>query len=107
MTTKSIIQAKFTIPEMHENKKITWNMDVAKNLGSYDMIIGRDLLKFLGVDLLFSQEVIAWNNAAIPFKNVSRISPRLFYIKESTAVTAATNRVKEILNAKYKPADLE
>ena len=95
------------MPELHENKNITWTMHVAKDLGSYDMIIGRDLLKFLGIDLLFSQEVIAWNNATLPFKDVSGTSPGLYYIKESTAVTAATNRIKEILDVKYKPADLE
>ena len=82
-------------------------MHVAKDLGSYDMIIGRDLLKFLGIDLLFSQEVIVWNNATLPFKDVSGTSPGLYYIKESTTVMAATNSVKEILDAKYKPADLE
>ena len=42
-------------------------MHVAKDFGSYNMIIGRGLLEFLGMDLLFSK-AIAWSNAIIAIK---------------------------------------
>jgi len=38
---------------------IEGNMHVTKSLGSHDMIIGRCILKFLQIDLRFSNEVIA------------------------------------------------
>ena len=95
------------MPELHEHKKITWNMHVARDLCSYDMIIGQNLLEFLGIYLLFSKKAIAWSNAMIPFKDVSGMSPGLYYIRESSTVTAATNRIKEILDEKYQPADLD
>jgi len=33
------------------------------------MIIGRDILKFQQIDLRFSDEVIAWDGAVMPFKD--------------------------------------
>jgi hypothetical protein len=37
-------------------------------LNSYDMIIGRDLLQELGIDLLFSLGVIKWDKASVPIE---------------------------------------
>ena len=79
---------------------------MARDLGSYDMIIGQDLLEFSGMDLLFSKKPVTWSNTMIPFKDVSGMSPGLYYMKENSTVTTATNRIKEILDANYQPADL-
>jgi hypothetical protein len=49
------------LPAFHQGKDISWNMYVDEfdaRLNSYDMIIGRDLLHELGVDLLFSLGVM-------------------------------------------------
>ena len=38
---------------------------------SYDMIIGRDLLFKLGMDVSFSTGLMTWANAQVPMKNIS------------------------------------
>ena len=70
------------------------------------MIIGRDILEFLGIDILFSKRTIKWDFHEIPFKDQD--SPRTdFLIEEPEAVADANKRLKKILDAKYKRADLE
>ena len=47
MCTNQKVKAQFTMPELHEDRLIEWNLHVAKALGKHDMIIGRDILQFL------------------------------------------------------------
>ena len=47
MATTSKVRAQFTLPELHDDKLIDWDVHVTSNLGAYDMIIGRDILEFL------------------------------------------------------------
>ena len=68
MTTSSKVRTQFTIPELHDNRVIEWDMHVTKSLGAYDIIIGRDLLQFLGIDVLFSSLTVEWDGATMPFK---------------------------------------
>ena len=70
------VKCQFTLPEFHEGKDISWNMYVDESdarLNSYDMIIGRDLLHELGIDLLFSLGVMKWDNATVPMRDPSQL----------------------------------
>jgi hypothetical protein len=54
-------KCQFTLPEFHEGKDISWNMYVDESdarLNNYDMIIDRDLLHELGIEVLFSLGVM-------------------------------------------------
>ena len=73
MTTKS----QLTLPEFHPDRLIEWNFHVTPTLGNYDMIIGRDMLEFLGMDLKFSDHTITWDQRSIPFKDVDDMSASL------------------------------
>ena len=42
-------------------------------LNSDDLIIGRDLLHELGIDLLISRGFIKWENATVPMRDPSQI----------------------------------
>ena len=100
-------KAQFTIPELHDNRLIEWNIHVSKNLGAYDMIIGRDLLEDLGIDLKFSSQTVEWDDSEIPFKESDAVPEIAYHIREPSAVDEATEHLKSILDAKYEAADLE
>jgi hypothetical protein len=52
-------ELSFTLPAFHAHREITWNCYVdessTKESCRYDMIIGRDLLHEIGMDILFSK----------------------------------------------------
>ena len=67
-TTKTC-KLNFTLPAFHENRNISWTafVDETDKLSSrYDMIIGRDLLDELGMNFLFSSNLMEWDNASTP-----------------------------------------
>ncbi len=40
-------------------------------MGTYDMIIGRDLMEALGMDLLFSDNLMRCDNTTVPLRDSS------------------------------------
>jgi hypothetical protein len=103
-----------TLPEFHEGKEISWNMYVNESdvrLNSYDMIIGRDLLHELGIDLLFSLGVMKWDNATVPMRdpsqlrdsNIEDFEDAIFSMHDPTTTDAA--RIQEIMDVK-PPVDI-
>jgi len=101
------VKAQFTMPELHDDCLIEWNMHVTKSIGPYDMIIGRDILKFLIIDLRFSDEIIEWDGAKMPFKDGDASTKEAYYVADSDPVEDAVHRVKRILDAEYNKADIE
>ena len=71
MSTSTMVNGMFTIPELQEKKLIEWPLHVVEGVGTYDMILGRDVMSFLGIDILFSQKVVTWNGSELPFKPIS------------------------------------
>ena len=71
------------------------------------MIIGRDLLTFLSIDILFSKSQIEWEHAELPFKDINISRKEAYHIQDSKLITTSTERVKKILDAKYEPANLK
>ena len=69
MNTTQKVKAQFTLPELHSDRLIEWELHVPKQLGKHDMIIGRDILQFLQIDLKFSDNTFEWDNAEMPFKD--------------------------------------
>jgi hypothetical protein len=64
--TKRKCEIEFTLPAFHENRKITCSAYADEShheSSNYDMIIGRDLLHSLGINLLFDTAEILWDNA--------------------------------------------
>ena len=107
LNTSKVVRAEFTLPELHEKKLIQWDLHIAPDLGVYDMIIGRDLLTFLGVDILFSKSKIEWEHAELPFKDVNISRTEAYHIQDSKLITTSTERIKKILDTKYEPANLK
>jgi hypothetical protein len=76
------------------------------------MIIGRDLLHEVGIDLLLSLGVMKWDNATVPMRDPSQLrdisiddfEDEIFSIHDPTTTDAA--RIQEIMDVKYAPADI-
>jgi hypothetical protein len=107
LNTDRMVKTTFTMPELHDNRVIEWDLHVTKSCGVYDMIIGRDLLAFLGIDIRFSSQTVQWDASEIPFKDPKLDILESYHIDDSQAIVDRTNKIKEILDAKYEAADLE
>jgi len=105
--TSQKVRAQFAVPELHDDRLTEWNMHVTKSLGPCDMIIGRDILKFLKIDLRFSDEIIKWDGAEMPFKDGDASTKEACYVADSDPVEDAVHRVKRILDAEHDKADIE
>ena len=83
---------------------IEWDFHVTKSMGAYDMIIGRDMLEDLGIDIRFSDKTIEWDDHTVPFKNVAQMDA--FHIDEPEMVKSMTSRVSSIMDNDYKKTSL-
>ena len=89
-------------------------MDETDTLSSrYDTIIGRDLLEALGINFLFKEHLMEWDNASTPMldpavfnnDNIDELEHEMLYIHDPD--TTEAERIQAILDAKYCKADLE
>jgi hypothetical protein len=63
----------FTLPALHKHRNITWKCYVNESgpeTNSYDLIIGRDLMHEIGIDICFRAAEVRWDNASIPMQPV-------------------------------------
>ena len=97
---------EFSLPEFFEDRLIEWDSYLTDDLGSYDMIIGRDLLCELGVDINFSTSTCTWDNSTIPMRDPKINIKQSYVVEESGPIKQATSRLKKILDAKYEAADI-
>ena len=113
--TNSKCKISFVLPEFHENRDITANVYVDNSSNEdckYDMIIGRDLLSALGIDLVFSEGVMLWDNAIVPMRATSWLSIHNIDLYEAhihhmnDPLTSEAARIQSILDIKYAPADI-
>ena len=61
--TSHVSTVTFKLPELSETRNITGEFHVMKQPMEYDMIIGRELLTEIGIDLIFSKNVIRWETS--------------------------------------------
>ena len=101
----------FTLPALHKHRQITWNCYVDEsnaNSISYDLIIGRDLMHEIGIDICFSAAEVRWDNASIPMqpvdKSTEEFEQELLFAQDP--LTTDAERIQNIVESKYCPADL-
>ena len=72
------------------------------------MIIGRDLIKYLGIDIHGGDMTIHWDDAAIPWRDIDSTANDVFALLQHNATfNAETKRMKRIFDAKYSKADIK
>ena len=107
LTTLAKCQVNFLLPELSPTKTIHHKFHVTENrITNYDMVIGRDLLQELGIDLKFSNQSIVWDDGDIPMKPKESSVETSFFVEEPDGLMAETDRMSKILDAKYAKADL-
>eukprot|EP00957_Ditylum_brightwellii_P081441 6195181-Ditylum_brightwellii.AAC.1 len=68
------------------------------------MILGRDLLQELGIDLNFKENSISWGDYQADIKDADITLAK--HIAEEEATTAAAIEIAKILDVKYQKIDL-
>lgn len=81
-------------------------MHVTDQEMGYDVILGYDLLSKLGFIINFKDLVMTWDNVSLPMKPLDAEPPEMYVIPDNPLIQDASKRVKEILDAKYVPANL-
>ncbi len=118
LTTKSEAKIHFSLPEFSDKKIITWKFSVAEqdNLG-YDIIIGRDLLLELKMNISFERKVVSWEGIDIPMRDFNKLKKWTLNKKEFKAIILgskeplvtqeATDQMVKILDSNYQKANLK
>ena len=108
VSTATVAKVQFKLPEFFEDRAVEYNVHLTETLKNYDMIIGRDLLSKLGIDINFSNSTCSWDDSVIPMKPLeTQQSTSSYAIEESGILKEATRRLKKILDAKYEPVKID
>jgi len=105
--TKGRCVVKFTLPELQQHAIIRHNVHVTSNDMKYNMIIGRDLLEELGINIKFFTKTIVWQHCEIPMKGRKCMISDSYYINDPKPLAEEMDRIRKVLDAKYQPADLQ
>ena len=109
-------EIEFTLPAFHANRNISCNAYVDESeYGSttYDIIIGRDLMHALGINLLFDTAEIVWDNAVVPMQSPQNLRGDWIMGLEKEVLfahdpnTTDAERIQHIIESKYCPAELK
>ena len=93
-----------TLPGFNQTREIAWKFHVTENLLNYNIIIGWDLLKELGITIDFSNDSMTWEEATV------KMQPTDTPVIQLTSYSIENDEddtVKRINNTKYVKADLK
>ena len=109
LTTNTKTATSFSLPELHANKLINQSPHVVDlNIDLYDMIIGRDLIRSLGIDIHGAGMTIHWDDANIPWRDIYSTTNDMFALSHhNTPFNSETKIMKRILDANYSKADIK
>ena len=119
------VELEFKLPEFYAIKDIkhSFAVDNTGNDHTYDIIISRDLLNQIGIDILYSKCYLVWDGISIPMKLAANVKLKEFNhdaedmekIEEimcmfddySDPVLEVTSRATEILDANYSKTNID
>ncbi len=111
-TSTKTKKVNFSIPELHANRTIQKSFHVVDDalIQRYEMIIGRDLIQTLGLEIKGNDLSIKWDDAAIPWRDMDSTKEDIFLAEDfhsTEPVEQEIQRMTDILDAKYSKADLK
>ena len=70
--SKDAVDVDFTLSEFSDSRRVQWKFHVLpeKSRLPYDMIIGMDLMRNLNMDVLYSDNVVTWDDLKLPMHKV-------------------------------------
>ena len=72
------------------------------------MIIGRDLIRSLDIDIHGTDMTIHWDNSAIPWRYIDSTTNYVFALLQYNApFNSETKKMRRILDAKYSKSDIK
>jgi hypothetical protein len=111
------VQLRFKLPKFNRRKTITWDcyLDESEqdSNSQYDMIMGTDLIKELGLTLNFLDKSMTWESTTAPMVNLNQSMTRFMLnnisqtLQQTRMMLNAENRQKHILDADYTPLNIE
>ena len=113
--SKNAVEMEFTLNEFSESRRVRWKFHVLPENSKlpYDMIIGRDLMRKLKMDVLYSDNVVTWDELRLPMHEVKAngewhdFNALVEDQAESESVKDSMSRLTRILDANYDTPDLE
>jgi hypothetical protein len=99
-------EVTFTSPALHKHRQITWNCYVDESNDksiSYDLIIGRDLIHEIGIDIFFRAAEVRWDDASLPMKLVDKSCPMFTVAKPGKALRSLADLRELNKRIKRKP----
>ena len=104
-----ILKKEMSYTHLHANKLINQSLQVLDlNIDRYDMIIGREFIRSLCIDIHGTDMTIHWDNDAIPWRDIDSTTNNVFALSQHNApFNSETKRMKRILDTKYSKADLK
>ena len=94
--TNETCKIQFSLPELWDTRIVEWTAHVTNQKSNYDMIIGRDVLTELGINLNFKDMTMQWDTAIVPMKPIDATIENSYAVEDSEAVKDATERIKKI-----------
>ena len=105
--TNKRTQVIFKLNEFDEHVTVKHEFTVCDQPSNYDMIIGVELMTELGIILDFKNCEMHWAHRTVAMKDRSATRQTSYQVNNREPVLDATERMKRILDAKYKPAKLK
>ena len=112
--SKDAVDVDFTLSEFSESRRVRWKFHVLPESSRlpYDMIIGRDLMRNLKMDVLYSDSVVTWDELKLPMHKVQAngkghdFNALVEDQAESKSIKDSMTRLTRILDANYDTSDL-
>ena len=119
----SMLKLNFILPEFSESTTTLDTFSIYEGPDEYlgwDVVIGRDMLSRMGIDLNFSNHTMVWNEIVLPMKPYEReskkdlkdltkdeINTMIAQTEEPEATKQLGKRMERILDAKYEAVDID